>query len=133
MVESPPRRTLWIAIAVLWLVVVWVLLTVPGALLGDALGAVTLPRWLTAHADKVVHAWLFFVTALFLHRVRLRAGWGPALLAALVAAFAYGVLTEAWQLRVPGRSAEWGDLGADAFGASVYGVLAWLRATAWRS
>ena len=56
-------RARWAALASVWTVVVWLLLTWPPPPSAPDLGW-WLPAWLEAIADKVAHASLFFVQAL---------------------------------------------------------------------
>jgi VanZ family protein len=113
---------------VAWAVLVAFLFAVPvSPLMGDGLRL--LPRWLRAHVDLVVHCGLFFITAFLFHQAwRFSQGWKRGLVVALALTVAYGALTEATQLLMPGRTAEWRDLGANVVGAGCYGLLTWLRA-----
>ena len=85
------------------------------------------PRELDIGWDKLNHLAAFAalaVCAVF--------GWRSAraaCLAVLLALLAFGGVIELLQLRVPNRSAEWSDLGADAVGIGVGALLAliWLR------
>jgi VanZ family protein len=79
--------------------------------------------------DKLGHALLFFVQALLLHRALRppRGSAGRALLAAMLFSVLLGGATELVQLGVPGRDGDLADLGADALGAALYGLLWWVR------
>jgi VanZ family protein len=72
--------------------------------------------------DKVGHVLAFTALAFcgYLAFAAIRA-WRTALLLGLLA---YGGLIEVLQLFVPGRSAEWGDLVADAIGIALGAALA---------
>lgn len=88
-------------------------------------------RWLQlferAGGDKLVHAGLFGVQAWLLCRCRDRSGFRwPA--ASFALAVAYGLVTEAGQVVVPGRGATAGDVAADTAGAAVGAAFA-----SWRS
>lgn len=83
------------------------------------------------HADKVAHVVEYGVLGWLLagvlnHRARSRSSlW--VLLFVLVGALVVGVLDELNQTRIPGRDGSVLDLGADAIGASLGGLL-WLKA-----
>jgi VanZ family protein len=122
------RRYRWLAL--LFLLAVLVVLSLPGALLAhlaDMVKALLLlppsdeqPSLLPL--DKLVHAGLFFVAGVLLGR-----GWhGRASVWVLLglALLAFGGLTEGIQSFVPGRSASWGDVLADALGAAAGLLLA---------
>lgn len=116
------RNLLWPA---LWAVLIAVLTLMPVS------GA---PRfaWLQdLPVDKLVHLVLFGVQAALLALLMARQGVAAPLLWAFVASTGYGALIEVLQQTMGlGRTAEWGDLLADALGALV-GILAirrWLPA-----
>ncbi len=89
-----------------------------------------LPPFLDAISDKLVHAALFFAGAIALARSARALSASHPLAAAAVAAIAYGGLLELLQGSI-GRDASWGDLGADALGASLAALPLplWQRAT----
>ncbi|MDO8450791.1 MAG: VanZ family protein [Rhodoferax sp.] len=78
------------------------------------------PPW-----DKLVHAAVFAVLAGAIgYASGLRGRRASAL--AFFGALTVGVLDELHQMRLPGRSAGWDDLAADAFGAALGAVaLLW--------
>jgi VanZ family protein len=84
------------------------------------------PEVKTPHADKIVHAVLYFVLgALCLRAIRrtstltgIRAVAAAAVLTAL-----YGVSDELHQIFTPNRTADWHDAAADAAGG-IAGALA---------
>ena len=81
--------------------------------------------------DKLNHLLAFAVLGVLAQGVRGRPG-RPAV-AAVVSTFLYGVLIEAVQAWVPGRSSDWQDLLANAAGIAVGVGLAsavWGRGTA---
>ena len=119
------RRRSWAALASLWAVVVWILLTWP-----PPPSAPDLDDWLLGPlariADKVGHAALFLVQTLLFHRAlraegRSAAG-GRALAAAVALAVLYGGATELRQRGVERREADPWDFAADAAGALGYAV-----------
>jgi VanZ family protein len=77
-----------------------------------------LPAFLDSISDKLVHAALFFAGVLTLARSARALRASHPLAAAVLAAIAYGGLLELLQGST-GRDASWGDLGADALGASL--------------
>lgn len=80
------------------------------------------PAGLDSGHDKLGHAFAFFVLAAC--AARAHPAWGAWRLFA--AALAFGAFIELVQTQVPGRSAEWGDLLADAVGAVLGIAVAWL-------
>ena len=86
--------------------------------------------------DKIMHAVAWAVLACAAWLV-CRTWWtrvARTALAVWLVTLAYGALVEALQLAVPGRTAEWGDLAADAVGASIaVALLSWRRIRADRS
>lgn len=68
--------------------------------------------------DKLVHALVFAVLAAAIGFASGWRGWRMVLLA-FCAALAVGVLDEWRQMVLPGRSAGWDDLAADALGAAL--------------
>ena len=123
--DGSERRTRWRALAALWAVLVWVLLTWPPPPSAPDLGDWLL--WpLARAADKLGHAALFLMQALLLHRA-LRAGGrssggGAALAAAVALAILYGGVTELRQRGVERRDADAWDFAADSAGALGYAV-----------
>jgi VanZ family protein len=107
--------------ALAWAAVILVVLGLPSALVGpwaDRLPLGGLP------IDKLIHLALFLVMAILAERSlaafpRLR----RTVLAAFLAASAYGALAEAAQLAWTDRTAEWGDLAADVAGAGWAAAL----------
>lgn len=94
----------------------------------------TPPIALFAHADKVVHAGIWFVLGGLLARALsqpstpapIRAAWGPI---AWLLAVSWGVIDEIHQSFVPLRTPDAFDVLADATGAllAVIAWRAWLR------
>ena len=84
----------------------------------------------TGH-DKLSHAIAFLVLAV----CAVRAHPAQPLHRLFGALLAFGALIEVVQSRIPGRSAEWADLLADAIGIALGALLAlwWLRREAPRS
>ncbi|MGM0577077.1 MAG: VanZ family protein [Myxococcota bacterium] len=78
-----------------------------------------------AFQDKVVHAvaWAVLGATARVGAGRTRRAKARAVRVAWFLAMGYGVLIECLQLLVPGRSAEWLDLAADALGALVGAVV----------
>lgn len=74
--------------------------------------------------DKLVHALVFAVLAAAMGYASGWRGWRMVLLA-FGGALAVGVLDEWHQMALPGRSAGWDDLAADAVGAALG---AWIAA-----
>jgi VanZ family protein len=84
--------------------------------------------------DKVVHVGLFGLWAVLFSRALARScrsmgAWTLAV-STVAATCAWGILDEAHQLSVPGRTADPWDLAADAGGAvlAVAGLALWRRA-----
>ena len=94
------------------------------------------PRQIDTGWDKSNHLLAFAVLALLADRLVMAWGRGARVrLAAWGLVLAYGGLIELLQSQIPGRSAEWADLGADAMGVAVGVVvsgLATLAARRWR-
>jgi VanZ family protein len=112
---------------VLWSALVAVLLLSPGDL--DTPAPAWL-EWFEDHGgDKLVHAGLFFVQAACLGRT-LR-GWSSDRHAgawwAALASFLYGTALEVAQLAIGSRSFEVADVAADAAGAVLWPLAAWLH------
>lgn len=84
------------------------------------------------HLDKVVHGLLYFGLGMSYFNVATRGGARTTARACWVAfalTVAYGVSDEWHQAYVPGRSADWQDVAADAVGAALALGLGWrLRA-----
>jgi VanZ family protein len=78
-------------------------------------------------ADKVAHLLEYGVLGFLLARAagiaRPRWGTGAVVLAAAVLGTLYGASDEGHQSFVPERTAEWGDLAADACGSLLGGAL----------
>ena len=77
--------------------------------------------------DKLVHALVFAVLAAAMGYASGWRGWRMVLLA-FGGALAVGVLDEWHQMMLPGRSAGWDDLAADAVGAALGAWTVSLRA-----
>lgn len=94
------------------------------------------PRQIDTGWDKSNHLLAFAVLALLADRLVMAWGGGTGVrLAAWGLVLAYGGLIELLQSQIPGRAAEWADLGADAMGVAVGVVvsgLATLAARRWR-
>lgn len=71
------------------------------------------------HVDKLVHLLLFLALGWIWHRSLARAGRPVPYLAVFAAAVAYGAFLEALQHLSGVRTAEWGDVAADALGAGL--------------
>ncbi len=89
------------------------------------------------HADKVGHfvSWLV-LAALLETALRARAlavSVAHPARSAWILSVAYGTAVELAQAAIPGRSAEWLDLAADALGAWVgaYGLARWEERNGW--
>jgi VanZ family protein len=105
--------------ALLWTEAVTLLLLVP---VPAGFEADSFPRFGRLHADKWIHAGLFFLLArAWLAAVRSAAG--RAALALALAAGLYGGLLELVQGTV-GRDPSWGEFAADLAGAALAGLLA---------
>lgn len=100
------------SLAVVWSLVVWLLLLVPGGQVEPGFG-VELPEWLAPWADKIIHGVLFLPLGLLLRSGAVAAGRTGL----VVGGFA--LVTEASQLVVPGRSAEFSDVVGDLLGAGI--------------
>jgi len=103
----------------LWAAVLFGLSAIPGPSLPPAAAIVGL--------DKVAHALLYGIFG-FLCRHGLRGALpdiGPptALLLVVFGAIAYGASDEIHQIFVPGRSADWHDVVADAAGSLFGGIV----------
>lgn len=106
----------------LWIFVIYVLSSIPKLpiLLGVPKGA-----------DKIGHAILFFVLCWLSWRAFLHQSYLPlmsryALLGAFIFTIVYGVLDEFHQRFVPGRTSDVYDVMADAGGALLFAVIAWM-------
>ena len=77
------------------------------------------------HVDKLAHLLLFLFLGWSWHRSLARAGRPVSYLAVFVAVVGYGGLLELLQGASGLRTAEWGDLAADALGAGL--VPLWRR------
>jgi VanZ family protein len=126
--------------ALLWAALVAVALAAPGDALPRFSDRIDLGPWLDPLFDKIVHFALFAGMAAFAARSfraldpagRLAPLSRRPLLAAWLAAVAYGGLTELAQLRIGERTAELGDFAADAAGAllTIAGLAAVRRRSA---
>lgn len=80
-------------------------------------------------SDKGIHGGVYGLLGLLLLRGLAEAAWsgvtGRTVLLAVALATAYGLSDEWHQSFVPGRTAEWADLVADAAGASLATGAAW--------
>jgi VanZ family protein len=80
------------------------------------------------HLDKAIHFAMYFGLCMAYFNVATRGGARTSARACWVAfllAVAYGLSDEWHQSTVPGRSADWEDVLADAVGAAVAIWLAW--------
>ncbi len=109
--------------AIAWAAVLFGLSSVPGRVY---------PRVSLTFADKLVHiavyavfGWLCARALLWTKRARPR--W-RTLVAAVALASSYGISDEVHQWFVPGRSADWRDVVADAIGAALGAALLLLTA-----
>jgi len=128
-----PRVCLrWFAAAVVFAVSAGLFV---GGALPVAVGLFT-PPW-----DLLAHACVFSVVGVTSGLASGRRGW-RLLMFCLVGAVAVGAMDELHQLRLPGRSADWNDLAADAVGGLLGSFLLgcayrWMdggaRADRWRS
>lgn len=106
-----------------WAALIFVLLSLPAGLVPEEEAMESwLPLWLQAPlelwGDKIVHAGLFAVLAFLAWRSRPER-WCKGFLWCA----AYGALTELYQLFLPYRSAEWGDVAADVGGVALVAVV----------
>jgi VanZ family protein len=106
----------------LWIFAIFVLSSIPRLpmLLGVPEGA-----------DKIAHAIMFFVLCWLSWRAFFYQSYMPllsryALLGAFIFTVIYGFLDEFHQRFVPGRTSDIYDVMADAGGALLYGVIAWM-------
>lgn len=112
-----PKRSVHV-LAVGWVVLTTLLLLAPSSNLPN------LPGWLssavTAWIDLAVHSLLFLVLGLLVER-SLAVLWplGRSRAWTLLGGLLYACATELAQLLIPGRTASWGDLAADALGLSI--------------
>lgn len=107
---------------ILWIFAIFVLSSIPRlpTLLGVPEGA-----------DKIAHALMFFVLCWLSRRAFFYQSYLPllsryALLGALIFTVVYGMLDEFHQRFVPGRTSDLYDIMADAGGAFLYAVIAWM-------
>jgi hypothetical protein len=114
-----PRLAAWLPVG-LWAGVIFGLSAIPGT----RFPTIELP-----HSDKLVHALLYGVLGGLLLRAlggtRGREGAATKIVIAVLLATAYGISDEIHQLWTPHRSADWRDVAADAFGATL-GTLAFV-------
>ena len=103
-----------------WLAAVLVMAVAAGLFVGGALpvavGLFT-PPW-----DLLAHASVFMLVGLTSGLASGTRGW-RLLMFCLVGALAVGAMDELHQLRLPGRSADWNDLAADAVGGLLGAFL----------
>jgi VanZ family protein len=96
----------------------WLLLTLPGGAIAAA--ARYLPSWAPDWIDKPTHFFLFLVLGWLLQgsfSLHFRPSLGAV--AAVGLGFSFGAVTELWQIGVPGRSGELGDLAANSLGTII--------------
>lgn len=106
-------------VAVLWTLVVWALLLVPGSVMGTGLGRIgSLPDWLVGSFDEMVHFSLLVPLGFLLWRGWRSWRWVVACLTT------FAVSSEVSQIWVPLRSAEVSDLVADFLGGLVGALIA---------
>lgn len=103
---------LWPALAVA--AVIFVLSSLP------LQGPQAAPDW----SDAAAHMALFGALCAALRRAWLRRGWARAALGPVTLTVLYGVVDEAHQAFVPGRSPDWRDVLADGLGALAALTLA---------
>lgn len=106
----------------LWIVLIYILSSLPNLHLRFKMPLGT---------DKVVHAVIYFVlcwlvSRAFRHQQQFAFLSRSALLGAFIFSVVYGVLDEYHQSHVPGRLADANDLMADAGGALLFVVIAWM-------
>lgn len=77
------------------------------------------------HVDKLAHLFLFIVLGWVWRRSFARAGRPVPYLAVFAAVVAYGGVLELLQGASGIRTAEWGDLAADALGAGLVPLWRW--------
>lgn len=93
------------------------------------------PGWMPAWADKPAHMLLFGALAVFTY-LAFRTGSPITMQRAAISAFCYatiyGAAMEYYQHYIPWRTADWGDVVANTFGAAVVFLLLWAeRAIPW--
>ncbi len=107
--------------AIAWATVIFILLTLPSSSFPKA------PIYVPS-LDKLIHAAMFFIMALFLHRsFSVTPSIAAPLLLAVVAATLYGSLGEVYQMLLPDRSADVVDAVANGGGALLYAAAAYFR------
>jgi len=82
-------------------------------------------------ADKIGHAFMFFILCWLSWRAFFHQSYFPllsryALLGAFIFTVVYGLLDEFHQHFVPGRTSDIYDVVADAGGALLFAVIAWM-------
>lgn len=77
--------------------------------------------------SRLGHALEYAVISLILYRAFISSSWENATALAITLSLGFAFLDEVHQILVPGRAFEWGDLLADAFGATVVQGLGPLR------
>jgi VanZ family protein len=124
-VKQPQESTLHYQVpAALWAIAIFVASSIPSS----AIPEIGIFRY-----DKLLHACLFCVLAFLVYRAVLHQDRYPQLarfsvVVACLASALYGALDEVHQMFVPGRSADWLDVAADATGVLVFLViLAWSK------
>ena len=108
-----------------WTLCTAVLLLAPG---GAASGTDWL-FWVESHGgDKIIHALLLFVEAVLVAKsAALRVSRRSSVAIGTLVALLFGAGLEFSQLGIPGRTATWGDLLANAVGAMLFPCLYLLR------
>jgi VanZ family protein len=98
---------------------------------GSSIPAEKFPSLSIFYYDKLIHFALFFVFCFFTHRAVMFQDRIPFLarnhiIVAMLFTVLYGILDEAHQALIPGRSPEVLDLIADSSGAVVCTLVIWL-------
>ena len=118
------RSYLFRFLPLLWALLVFVLLTMPGS------DVPSIYFWTFGiDFDKFAHGVLFFIQAALLWFAFIAGGFNrrripwPILSAGLLS-FLYGAAMEVYQSTLPDRSADWNDALADGIGAAFFMMLA---------
>ena len=107
--------------AIAWAAVIFILLSLPSSSFPKA------PIYVPS-LDKLIHAAMFFIMALFLHRsFSVAPSIAAPLLLAVIAATLYGSLGEVYQMLLPDRSADVVDALSNGAGAFLYAAAARLK------
>jgi len=107
--------------ALTWAIVIFLLLSLPSSSFPKA------PIYIPS-LDKLIHAAMFFIMALLLHRsFSVSPSIAAPLLLAVVVATLYGSLGEVYQMLLPDRSADVVDAVSNGGGALLYAAVARIR------